>query len=150
MPRRVIKRSKSCQIPVLYCHKSQFDFITRNFEAVSSKQTNKFYNAHNLLCILCNVPILPTEELHGPHNSFMNFYVQNLPFRGWETNITSHPSLSLSLSIYIYICVCVWMCVCVCVYIYIYILHTIYTYIYICMLHHSHFLCKNSNYTHLL
>lgn len=57
----------------------------------------------------------------------MNFYVQNLNFRGWETNITLNPP-----PLYIYVCKNV----------YVYI-----TYKY--MLQRSHFLCQNSKYTHL-
>jgi hypothetical protein len=126
--RRVITRSKSCHIPVLYCHGSQFDFIKINFEAVSSKETNNFDNAHNLLSTLCNAPILRTEELRGPHTHIHEFLRSEppLPRLGDEHN----PSY-LPLSIYTY----AWMCV--------YNLHAIY------VLQFSHFLCTNSTYTHL-
>lgn len=101
MLRRVIKLSKSCQIPVFYCHRSQFDFTKKkNFEAVSSKQTNKFDNAHNLPCILCNVPILPAEELHGPHKHIYEFLRSELPLPRLEDE---HKPSSLPLSIYTYV-----------------------------------------------
>jgi len=100
MLRRVIKRSKSCQIPVLYCHRSQLDFIEKNFEAVTSKQTNKFDNAPNLHCILCNVPILPTEELHGPHTHIYEFLRSEPPL---PRLVDEHNPSSLPLSIYTYV-----------------------------------------------
>ena len=66
---------------------------------MSSKQTNKFDNAHNLPCILCNVPILPAEELHGPHKHIYEFLRSELPLPRLEDE---HKPSSLPLSLYIH------------------------------------------------